>query len=198
MNQLILASGSKVRATLLKNAGLSFERVPSKVDERSIEEPLLEQGVDPKAIAAHLSIAKAKEVSERNPDAYVIGADQILDFDGQRLVKPENLEAARKQLESFSGKSHALHSAACVVRDGLVIWEGLTTATLHVRELSAEFLDWYIAQTGKEILSSVGAYQLEAEGVQLFEKIEGDYFTVLGLPLLPLLSFLRSEKVLKT
>lgn len=198
MNQLILASGSKVRATLLENAGLSFERVPSKVDERSIEEPLLEQGVDPKEIAAHLSIAKAKEVSERNPGAYVIGADQILDFDGQRLVKPESLEAARKQLESFSGKSHALQSAACVVRDGLVIWEGLTTATLHVRELSAEFLDWYIAQTGEEILSSVGAYQLEAEGVQLFEQIEGDYFTVLGLPLLPLLSFLRSEKVLRT
>jgi len=197
MTRLVLASGSKIRATLLENAGLIFDRIPANVDERQIEEPLLSTGVDPETIAAKLSVAKAKEVSARNHGAYVVGADQILAFEGKRLVKPENLKAARKQLESFSSKSHALHSAACVVKDGEVVWEGISTAILHVRELSADFLDWYIEQTGTEILSSVGAYQLEAEGVQLFEKIEGDYFTVLGLPLLSLLSFLRDIEVLK-
>ncbi len=197
MTRLVLASGSKIRATLLENAGLIFDRIPANVDERQIEEPLLSTGVDPEVIAAKLSIAKAKEVSARNHGAYVIGADQILAFEGNRLVKPEDLKAARKQLASFSGKSHALHSAACIVKNGEVVWEGLSTAVLHVRELTDDFLDWYIERTGTEILSSVGAYQLEAEGVQLFEKIEGDYFTVLGLPLLELLSFLRDIEVLK-
>ena len=197
MTRLILASGSKIRATLLENAGLIFDRIPANVDERQIEEPLLSTGVDPEMIAAKLSIAKAKEVSARNRGAYVVGADQILAFEGKRLVKPEDLNAARKQLMSFSGKSHALHSAACVVKDGEVVWEGISTAVLNVRELSEDFLDWYIERTGSEILSSVGAYQLEAEGVQLFDKIEGDYFTVLGLPLLSLLSFLREIEVLK-
>ncbi|WP_108818594.1 Maf family protein [Pseudovibrio sp. Alg231-02] len=197
MTRLILASGSKIRATLLENAGLIFDRIPANVDERQIEEPLLSTGVDPKVIAAKLSVAKAKEVSARNLGAYVVGADQILAFEGKRLVKPEDLNAARQQLMSFSGKSHALHSAACVVKDGEVVWEGISTAILNVRELSEDFLDWYIERTGTEILSSVGAYQLEAEGVQLFDKIEGDYFTVLGLPLLSLLSFLREIEVLK-
>ncbi len=197
MTRIILASASNIRASLLENAGLIFDRIPANVDERQIEEPLLSNGVDPKIIAAELSVAKAKEVSVRNYGAYVVGADQILAFERKRLVKPEDLSVAREQLESFSGKSHALHSAACVVKDGEVIWEGISTAILHVRELSADFLDWYIKRTGSEILSSVGAYQLEAEGVQLFEKIEGDYFTVLGLPLLSLLSFLREIGVLK-
>ncbi|SDR26496.1 Maf family protein [Pseudovibrio sp. Tun.PSC04-5.I4] len=197
MTRLVLASGSKIRATLLENAGLIFDRIPANVDERQIEEPLLSTGVDPKVIAAKLSVAKAKEVSAHHHGAYVIGADQILAFEGTRLVKPEDLKAARQQLENFSGKSHALHSAACIVKDGEVVWESLSTAVLHVRHLTTDFLDWYIDRTGTEILSSVGAYQLEAEGVQLFEKIEGDYFTVLGLPLLALLDYLRSIEVLK-
>ncbi|WP_208976001.1 Maf family protein [Pseudovibrio exalbescens] len=193
MKELILASGSAVRASLLKNAGLSFEVDPAKVDERALEEPMLQGGASPSEIAQELARAKALDVSAHRPGKLVIGADQVLDFEGQRLTKPENLEAARRQLVAFSGKVHSLHSAVCVAHDGQVVWETISTAELSVRELSSAFLDEYIDRAGEKILSSVGAYQLESLGVQLFDRIEGDYFTVLGLPLLPLLDFLRSE-----
>ncbi|MDX5595118.1 Maf family protein [Pseudovibrio sp. SPO723] len=193
MTDLILASGSAVRATLLKNAGLSFDVDPAKVDERALEEPMLESGASPTQIAVELARAKSCEVSSRRPGALVIGADQILDFEGKRLTKPADLDAARAQLAAFSGKSHSLHSAVCISRDGEVVWEDLSTATLSVRHLSDAFLDDYIARAGEPILSSVGAYQLESLGVQLFNRIDGDYFTVLGLPLLPVLNFLREQ-----
>lgn len=193
MKELILASGSAVRASLLKNAGLSFEVDPAKVDERALEEPMLQGGASPSEIAKELARAKALDVSAHRPGKLVIGADQVLDFEGQRLTKPENLEAARRQLVAFSGNVHSLHSAVCVAHDGQVVWETISTAELSVRELSSVFLDEYIDRAGEKILSSVGAYQLESLGVQLFDRIEGDYFTVLGLPLLPLLDFLRSQ-----
>lgn len=196
MTDLVLASGSRVRATLMENAGLSFTIDPAKVDERAVEEPLLAQNVEPQEIARVLAQAKAIETSTRNPGKMVVGADQILAFEGTRLTKPENMAAARAQLESFSGKAHALHAGVCVAFDGRVLWETVSTANLHVRTLSPEFLDWYMETAGTDILSSVGAYQLESVGIQLFQRIEGDYFTILGLPMLPLLDFLRKSGTL--
>ena len=187
MTDIILASGSRIRAELLANAGLSFRVDPAQVDERAVEAPLLESGFPPADIARILAEAKAQETSTRNPGALVIGADQVLEFGGERLTKPEDMEAARRQLLAMSGKSHQLHSAAAIARDGETLWCGAATVHMKMRRFGPEFVGRYLAATGDVVLSSVGAYQLEGRGVQLFEAIEGDYFTVLGLPLLPLL-----------
>ncbi len=195
---VVLASGSKIRAELLKNAGVPFEVDPADVDERAVEEPLLKAGFPPEDLAVVLAEAKANDVSERRPDDLVIGADQILAFQGERYTKPENMESARRQLLSFSGNTHELLSAVVVSKGGEAIWRHVSTARLTMRELSPPFVGHYLAAVGDVALSSVGAYQLEGPGVQLFEKIEGDYFTVLGLPLLPLLSELRKLGVLET
>lgn len=191
MTDIILASGSRIRAELLANAGLSFRVDPAQVDERAVEAPLLESGFPPADIARILAEAKAQETSTRNPGALVIGADQVLEFGGERLTKPEDMEAARRQLLAMSGKSHELHSAAAIARDGETLWCGAATVHMKMRRFGPEFVGRYLAATGDVVLSSVGAYQLEGRGVQLFEVIEGDYFTVLGLPLLPLLQQLR-------
>lgn len=191
MTDIILASGSRIRAELLANAGLSFRVDPAQVDERAVEAPLLESGFPPVDIARILAEAKAQETSTRNPGALVIGADQVLEFGGERLTKPEDMEAARRQLLAMSGKSHELHSAAAIARDGETLWCGAATVHMKMRRFGPEFVGRYLAATGDGVLSSVGAYQLEGRGVQLFEAIEGDYFTVLGLPLLPLLQQLR-------
>jgi len=195
---LVLASGSRIRAELLENAGLSIVVDPADIDERAVEEPLLKAGFSPEDLALVLAEAKANDVSERRPGDLVIGADQILAFDGQRHTKPENMEAARRQLLAFSGKTHELLSAVVISKDGEAIWRHVSTARLTMRKLSPPFVGHYLAQVGDVALSSVGAYQLEGPGVQLFEKIEGDYFTVLGLPLLPLLAELRNLNVLET
>ena len=192
---VVLASGSKIRAELLKNAGVPFEVDPADVEERAVEEPLLKAGFPPEDLAVVLAEAKANDVSERRPDDLVIGADQILAFQGERYTKPENMESARRQLLSFSGNTHELLSAVVVSKGGEAIWRHVSTARLTMRELSPPFVGHYLAAVGDVALSSVGAYQLEGPGVQLFEKIVGDYFTVLGLPLLPLLGFLRANKV---
>lgn len=191
MPEIILASGSRIRASLLVNAGLSIRTIPADLDERAVEAPLLNGDATVEDIAAVLSEAKALNVSERESDALVIGADQMLEFDGKRLTKPENMEAARRQLLALSGKTHQLHSAVAVVRNGETLWRHVSSASLTMRELSPGFVGRYLADVGNDALSSVGAYQLEGRGIQLFEKIDGDYFTILGLPLLPLLSFLR-------
>ena len=195
---VVLASGSKIRAELLKNAGVPFEVDPADVEERAVEEPLLKAGFPPEDLAVVLAEAKANDVSERRPDDLVIGADQILAFQGERYTKPENMESARRQLLSFSGNTHELLSAVVVSKGGEAIWRHVSTARLTMRELSPPFVGHYLAAVGDVALSSVGAYQLEGPGVQLFEKIVGDYFTVLGLPLLPLLSELRKLGVLET
>lgn len=195
---LVLASGSRIRAELLKNAGLSIEVDPADIDERAVEEPLLKAGFSPEDLAQVLAEAKANDVSERRPGNLVIGADQILAFKGERHTKPENMEAARRQLLAFSGKTHELLSAVVISKDGEAIWRHVSIARLTMRNLSPAFVGHYLAQVGDVALSSVGAYQLEGPGVQLFEKIEGDYFTVLGLPLLPLLAELRKLNVLET
>lgn len=188
---LVLASGSKIRAELLKNAGLSIDVDPADVDERAVEAPLLEADFPPDDIASVLAEAKANDVSARRNGDLVIGADQILAFEGERRTKPDDMEAARRQLLAFSGKTHELLSAVVISKDGEAIWRHVSTARLTMRELSPAFIGHYLADAGDVVLSSVGAYQLEGPGVQLFEKIEGDYFTILGLPLLPLLAQLR-------
>lgn len=195
---LVLASGSTIRADLLKNAGLAIEIDPADVDERAVEAPLLEANFLPEDIATVLAEAKANDVSARRAGDLVIGADQILAFEGERRTKPEDMEAARRQLLAFSGKTHELHSAVVISKDGEAIWRQVSTARLTMRPLSPEFIGHYLANAGDAVLSSVGAYQLESLGVQLFEKIDGDYFTILGLPMLPLLAELRALKVIET
>ena len=193
MSPIVLASGSPARRALLANAGLAFAIEPSTLDERAIEAPLITRGAAPAEIAAALADAKAVEISRRLPDALVIGADQTLDCDGHRGTKSETVAEARAQLQRLAGRSHQLHSAVAVARGGAVRWRHLDSAALTMRPLTAAEIDAYLGRVGEDILKSVGVYQLEGEGIRLFERIEGNYFTILGLPLLPLLAYLRSE-----
>jgi septum formation protein len=196
MARLILASKSPTRMTLLKNAGVPFEAMPAPVDERAIETPLIAHGSTPAEIAVALAEAKAVAVSRSVPEAIVVGADQTLDADGERWIKPASLAEARSQLRRLGGRTHALHSGVAVSRNGNVTWRHLDTARLTMRQLSTEFVDRYLAEVGDQALSSVGAYQIEGTGIQLFERIDGDFFAILGLPLLPLLAHLRTENVI--
>ena len=188
---LVLASRSASRMSLLKGAGLAFAAEPSDVDERAVERPLLEAGADPGAIALRLAEAKALDVGARRPGDRVLGCDQTLGLDRERFVKPENRSAAREQLTRLRGRTHELHSALALVEDGRVVWRDVVVARMTMRAFSDAFLDDYCDRAGDAVLSSVGCYQLEGLGVTLFEAIDGDYFTILGLPLLPLLSELR-------
>lgn len=192
---LILASGSTARQMLLKNAGLDFVAIPATVDERAIEDNLPLAGRDPVSVARHLALAKAMNVSERSPDAFVIGCDQTMSLGNQIFHKAASLEQARQTLISLRGKAHFLNSAVCLVRNGELLWSDVTKACMQVRDFSDEFLNGYIERNGMSIMSSVGCYQLEGEGVQLFDAIAGDYFTILGLPLLPLLAALREHEI---
>lgn len=194
MQDLILASKSKARAALLENAGLIFECRTANVDERAAEQPLVDAGAHPADIAQLLAEVKAMDVSEKNPGKLIIGADQTLGFGDRRFNKPQDDEAARRQLLELSGNSHQLHSAIALVKDGETLWRHVSTATLTMRAFGPEDVGRYMARVGENVRSSVGCYQLEGLGVQLFEKIEGDYFTILGLPLLPLLGYLRDEQ----
>jgi septum formation protein len=194
---LVLASGSRVRQSLLANAGIAFEAVPAAIDERAAEQPLVDAGAPPEDISIALASAKALVVSELRPGELVIGADQVLALEGKRLVKPQDMEAARRQLLSLSGKTHALHAAIAGIRSGEILWQHSETAHLTMRRLSPALIGRYLAEAGPRALESVGAYQLEGRGIQLFDKVEGDYFAILGLPLLPLLRFLRSQGVVE-
>lgn len=192
--QLILASGSSTRRMMLLNAGVHFQVLPSTVDENRVRNELLarDPGTTPAQIAQSLAIAKAEQVSRQHPEAIVIGADQTLSLDGSLVNKAPDLAAARARLLELRGRQHMLHSAVAVAGRGSTSYTFCDTARLVVRPFSAKFLDGYIAAAGERILYSVGAYEIEGLGVQLFEVIDGDYFTILGLPLLPLLSELRS------
>jgi septum formation protein len=191
---LILASSSKVRARLLEAAGLDFTVQPPGLDEHIMRQAIGSTGaLSPQDIAEVLARAKAEAVSELVPQAFVIGADQVLAFGGRILAKPDSMEAARKELLDLSGKSHTLHSAVALASKGGTVWAHSESSTLVMRKLSPQFIGRYLAAAGEEVLSSVGAYQLEGLGIQLFEKIDGDYFSILGLPLLPLLDALRRE-----
>lgn len=190
---IILASKSPFRATLLKNAGIAFTAQSADIDERAVEAPLYDSGASPEDVALVLAEAKALDVSERNPDALVIGSDQTLSLGDEILHKPENMEAARRQLLRLSGQTHHLNSAVVLARNGQTVWRHVSVARMTMRNLDPAFIGRHLARVGEMALQSVGAYQYEGEGVQLFEKVDGDYFTIVGLPLLPLLADLRRE-----
>jgi septum formation protein len=189
--KLILASSSPFRRMLMENAGLSFEAHAARIDERAVEAPLEKAGAKPDAVALVLARAKAEEVSSRFPKGLVIGSDQTMSLGDNVFHKPKNLADAARHLQVLSGVTHRLNSAVAIVSDGVVLWEHLAHAELTMRPLTMDFISRHLARVGERALSSVGAYQLEGEGIQLFEKIEGDYFTILGLPMLPLLKKLR-------
>ncbi|BAB51136.1 Maf-like protein [Mesorhizobium japonicum] len=190
--KIILASGSPFRKAMLINAGLDVEAVPADVDERALEAPLQDSGVSPEDVALVLAEAKATEVSERRPGALVLGCDQTLSLGDEVFHKPADMEGARRHLLALSGRTHQLNSAAVLVRDGKVLWRHVGIAGMTMRMLDPGFIGRHLALVGAKALASVGAYQIEGEGIQLFEKIEGDYFTIVGLPLLPLLAELRT------
>ncbi|MFZ2100424.1 MAG: Maf-like protein [Oricola sp.] len=188
---LVLASTSPFRAAILKNAGLEFRAEGSAIDERSVEEPLLAAEATPEDVAAVLAEAKALDVSGRNPGALVLGGDQTLSLEGRLFHKPADMEEARYHRLSISGRTHQLWSALALVRDGETVWRHVSVANMHMRKLTPEFIGRYLARAGEAALKSVGAYQYEGLGIQLFDRIDGDYFTIVGLPVLPLLQKLR-------
>lgn len=176
---------------MLKQAGIPFAVEAPRLDERALEAPLTRSGLGPDDIAAVLAEAKAVDVSERHPDALVIGADQTLALGDEMLHKPADMEAARRTLLRLSGRTHRLNSAVVIAIGGTALWRHVGTADLTLRRLDPGFIGRYLARAGEAALSSVGAYQIEAEGIQLMERVEGDLFTIVGLPLLPLLAELR-------
>jgi septum formation protein len=190
---LVLASASATRAAILTQAGLLFERDTPQVDERAVEAALEGSDVGPDDVAAVLAEVKATEVSARRPGDVVIGADQTLALGDQRFHKPADMDAARRQLLALSGRTHQLHSAVVVAVDGVAEFRAVETASLTMRTLTPAFIGHYLSVVGDRALSSVGAYQVEGYGIQLFEAIEGSHFTILGLPLLPLLAHLRDR-----
>jgi len=189
---LVLASKSDIRGKILAAAGLRFEIRPAQIDERAVE---AEAGtLDAAAAARFLARAKAQAISAARPGQLVLGADQTLARGAMRFTKPANRAAASEQLRALRGRTHELHSAISLVRDGAVVFDCLDTARLTMRDVTDRFLDEYLEMAGDAALSSVGGYQLEGIGIHLFDRVEGDYFTILGLPLLPLLAFLRQNK----
>ena len=194
---LVLASGSASRKRLLTAAGVSFLADPADLDEVALTRGLVERGADVVKVACELAGQKALSVSRRHPGKLVLGADSVIAFGGAFLSKCASLEEARALLHKLSSKEHLLVSAAALARDGDLLWTHASPARMTMRSLSHKFLDGYLAQEGSAILSSVGCYHYEGRGAQLFDKVDGDYFSVLGLPLLPVLAELRREGVLE-
>ena len=188
---LVLASASPARALMLERAGVRCEVEAARIDEEEYRNAMRADGAPAAAVAESLAELKARRVARHHPQAIVIGADQILDCDGIWFDKPADLDRARADLMALRGRTHELLSCACVVQDDRRLWHHIGRASLTMRAFTDDFLDDYLAMVGDDALSSVGAYQIEGPGAQLFSKIEGDYFTILGLPLLPLLQYLR-------
>lgn len=193
---IILASASTHRGKILQNAGLEFEQVASTLDERALEAPLEQAGTLPEDRAEILAEAKAVDVSKKFLSAWTIGCDQILSFNGEVLHKCNSMEEARRRLISLSGKTHMLHSAIVLAKNGETIWRHVSPCQMTMRLFDPGYVGRHLAQAGEGILSSVGAYQIEGQGANLFEKIEGDLFSIIGLPLFPLLGALREKNVI--
>ena len=193
--QIVLASASRARREILAAAGVPFTVEPADVDEPALRAKL-KAGTPPTEVAEILARAKAEDVGRRHRDSVVIGADQVLAFGDEVLTKPGDEAGARVTLTKLRGRTHELHSAVALAEDGQVTWTHTGTARLTMRNFSDEFLEEYLVRAGDQIGGSVGAYELEGPGVQLFERIEGDYFTILGLPLLAVLAELRSRGVI--
>ena len=196
MTDFILGSGSAGRRMILQNAGLDFDCIRPGVDEEAVKEAFFKgENASPADLAAILARVKAQDVSART-DLPVLGADQILVCDGNIFSKPADMEEARENLLALRGKPHKLISALAVARDGEILWSHVESAEMVMRDFSNDFLGRYLAQAGEKVLGSVGCYQVEGPGIQLFERIEGDYFTIVGLPLIPFLNWLRKEGVI--
>jgi septum formation protein len=192
--RLVLASASASRTALLKAAGVSFTADPADLDEDALMAQL--RGAGAQMVASTLAQRKARHVSARHPGAVVLGGDSVIEFDGDHLSKCTTLDDAKALLRRLSGHTHLLVSAAALARDGDLLWTHASPCTMTMRDLSPQFLDDYIASEGAAILSSVGCYHFEGRGAQLFDRVDGDYFSVLGLPLLAVLAALRTEGVL--
>ena len=193
--QIVLASASRARRELLAAAGVPFTVEAADVDEPAVRRALTPTTA-PTTVAEVLARAKAEDVGARHRDALVIGADQVLAFGAEILIKPGDVEGARTTLLKLKGKTHELHSSVAFAEDGGIVWTHTGTARLTMRDFSDDFLEEYLLRAGDRVGESVGAYELEGAGVQLFERIEGDYFTILGLPLLPVLAQLRARGVI--
>ena len=196
--RLILASTSPTRAALLRSAGVEFDVVPARVDEDAIRAALSAEGVSPRDQADVLAEHKARRVASSQSGALVIGCDQILDLNGAVLSKPENIDAARSQLLALRDQTHRLFSAVVIYDDTGPVWRHVGEARLTMRNFSDAYLASYLRRAEDPQLKSVGVYQIESEGLRLFSRIDGDYFTILGLPLLPLLSYLGQRGIIET
>lgn len=195
---VVLASASVTRADMLRRAGVPCTIDPARVDEDEVKRGMRGSDAAAADLAETLAELKARKIAARHPGALVVGADQVLDCQGQWFDKPADRAAARTQLLALRGKMHELVSCVCVLRDGERLWHHIGRARLTIRPFTEAFLDDYLDQVGDAALQSVGAYQLEGCGAQLFSRIDGDYFTILGMPLLPLLDFLRNHGVIRT
>ncbi|MEL6125446.1 MAG: Maf family protein [Pseudomonadota bacterium] len=196
MTSIILASGSSIRRDMLQNAGLDVEVQPARVDEASIKSAMLAEDAPPRDIADKLAELKSLRISQKNPEALVLGADQVLVHAKRLFDKPEDLSEAREHLELLSGQAHELLSAAVISENGKPVWRHIGRAQMIMRPLSAPFINAYLAAEREGVLETVGCYKLEGRGAQLFSRVQGDYFSVLGLPLLEILGFLRARGVL--
>lgn len=197
MSALILASASTVRARLLREAEVPFEVRPAEIDEAEVKASLLAKKLGADAIAGALAELKAIRVSNARPEALVLGCDQVLAFEGRLVGKSANLTEARALLRELRGKEHSLVTACVLAKDGAPVWRRLEQCRLWMRPFSDLFLDEYLRAKGDKVLGSVGCYHLEGRGIQLFEWVEGDYFSVLGLPLIPLLAVLREQGIVE-
>lgn len=189
--RIILASASPFRLAMLRNAGIETEANPSRIDERAVEEAVGDAAISPENLAWILAEAKAEEVSERFPGALVIGSDQTLSLGDEVLHKAADMEEARRRLLKLSGRTHHLNSAVVLARDGKALWGHVSVASMTMRKLDPAYVGRYLSRVGDQVLRSVGVYQIEGEGIQLFDSIEGDHFTIVGMPLLPLVAELR-------
>ena len=194
---IILASASDIRSQLLRNADIEHEVIPARIDEETIKASLASEGATPRVMADVLAEQKAKKISVKYPNAFVIGSDQILDFQGQACSKSLSAECLAEFLTKLRGKNHTLYSAAVIYRDGRPVWRHIGKVTLAMRELSQDYITEYVSSEWENVRYCVGGYKIEDKGLRLFDKIDGDYFVILGLPMLELIRFLDINGELK-